>query len=174
MHIIKHFLTITKHRHKVMWYCFKSGLYYQGLCHDLSKYSIKEFWNGAKYFAGDHSPNENERQEKGYSEAWMHHKGRNKHHPEYWIDIDPFTKEYKSVPMPKRYIAESVCDRIAASKIYYKKNFTRETVLNYFLKEGSHIPMHEQTRRTLEKLLRLYVANGEKFIFKYLKKNMRK
>ena len=37
-HPIKHFITITKHRHLVMKLCFKMGLYKQGLLHDLSKY----------------------------------------------------------------------------------------------------------------------------------------
>ena len=44
---------------------------------------------GAKYYQGNRSPNEIERREKGYSAAWLHHKGRNKHHLEYWIDYSP-------------------------------------------------------------------------------------
>ena len=86
MKAVKHFKTITKHRFLVMKYCFKAGLYWQGLTHDLSKYSPAEFRVGARYFQGDRSPNDIERREKGYSAAWLHHKGRNKHHLEYWID----------------------------------------------------------------------------------------
>lgn len=173
MKIIRHFITITKHRHKVLRYCFKSGLYKQGLMHDLSKYSFVEFFNGARFYSGKFSPNHNERLYKGYSMAWMHHKGRNKHHSEYWCDIDLNTKKYTPVEMPDRYIAESICDRIAASEIYNKKNFTRQMVLDYFYNESGQI-MHPNTYIKFENLLKLYVENGKKYIFKYLKKNMRK
>ena len=39
----QHFKTITTHKMWVMRYCFKIGLYWQGLTHDLSKYSPTEF-----------------------------------------------------------------------------------------------------------------------------------
>ena len=86
MRAIEHFKTITHHRHLVRQYCFRLGLYYQGLTHDLSKYSPSEFWRGVKYYQGDRSPNDAERRENGVSLAWLHHKGRNRHHFEYWID----------------------------------------------------------------------------------------
>ena len=50
-----------------MKYCFKAGLYKQGLLHDLSKYAPIEFLPGVKYYQGTRSPNEIERLEKGYS-----------------------------------------------------------------------------------------------------------
>lgn len=86
MNIQGHFETITRHKMLVMRYCFECGLYAQGLAHDLSKYSPTEFIPGCIYYQGDHSPNEAERQARGYTSAWLHHKGRNKHHLEYWID----------------------------------------------------------------------------------------
>ena len=86
MHIKEHFQTITYHRRLVRQGCFRVGLYWQGLTHDLSKYSLTEFLVGAKYFQGDCSPNNAEKEKKGYSSSWLHHKGRNKHHFEYWID----------------------------------------------------------------------------------------
>lgn len=86
MKLIKHFITITRHRHKVMRLCFKVGLYKQGLLHDLSKYTPSEFIPGVKYFQGNRSPQAKERELFGYSAAWLHHKGRNKHHFEYWVD----------------------------------------------------------------------------------------
>ena len=85
----RHFNTITHHKMLVMHYCFKAGLYKQGLLHDLSKYSPAEFLVGVKYYAGTKSPNTVERELKVYSGAWLHHKGRNKHHFEYWIDNKP-------------------------------------------------------------------------------------
>ena len=86
MHFIGHFKTITRHKILVAKGCFKLGLYYQGIMHDMSKYSPTEFLVGVKYYQGTASPNNAEREEKGYSGAWLHHKGRNKHHLEYWID----------------------------------------------------------------------------------------
>lgn len=82
----KHFCTINHHKHLVMKGCFAVGLYKQGLLHDLSKYTPTEFLVGCKYYQGTMSPNNAERKDKGYSSAWLHHKGRNKHHMEYWID----------------------------------------------------------------------------------------
>ena len=81
-----HLKTVHRHRALVRKYCFRLGLYWQGLTHDLSKYSPTEFWAGVKYFQGDHSPNDAQRKAYGYSASWMHHKGRNRHHFEYWTD----------------------------------------------------------------------------------------
>ncbi len=173
MHPIKHFITITRHRHMVMRNCFRCGLYKQALLHDLSKYGFLEFWTGAKYYLGTKSPHHAERLDKGYSDAWMHHKGRNKHHVEYWIDVNLNTMQYEPVKMPDRYLAESICDRIAASKNYNRGNFKREMVLDYFNKESSHLPIHPETRKKMEEILSFYVLNGDKKTFKYIKKNLR-
>ena len=83
---LSHLRTVQHHRFLVLRHCWRVGLYWQGLTHDLSKFSPVEFSAGAKYYQGNRSPNEIERREKGYSAAWLHHKGRNKHHLEYWID----------------------------------------------------------------------------------------
>ena len=110
----QHFCTITKHRWKVREGCFRVGLYWQGLTHDLSKYSPTEFRVGARFYQGNRSPNAAEREEKGYSEAWIHHKGRNRHHFEYWTDMNRETRQYESVVMPRKFLVEMVMDRIAA------------------------------------------------------------
>ena len=115
-HPIKHFLTITNHRHKVIANCARAGILWQGLRHDLSKYSPTEFIPGAKFFQGDRSPNEKEREIYGSSRAWMHHKGRNRHHYEYWNDYNPKTKQIENVEMPTRFLIEMFCDRVAASR----------------------------------------------------------
>ncbi len=122
----KHFCTITHHKNLVLVGCFKIGLYRQGLLHDLSKYSPTEFLVGCKYYQGTMSPNNAERKEKGYSLAWWHHKGRNKHHLEYWIDYDISKEPGKEhsgmagMKMPVCYVAEMFVDRISASKNYQK------------------------------------------------------
>lgn len=169
MHIIRHFRTITHHRHLVMKNCFKVGLYWRGLTHDLSKYSPTEFWRGAKYYRGTFSPTQQERRENGYSLAWMHHKGRNRHHFEYWIDVDPVEKIYKPVKMPLRFLAEMFCDRVAASKIYRGEKYRDSDPLDYFLSRKPTRSIHPETSDMLEKLLRMLADQGEEAAFAYLR-----
>ena len=105
MNAIKHFKTITNHKLIVMKYCFKVGLYKQGLLHDLSKYSWVEFRAGIKYYQGNMSPNAIQRRTEGLSTAWLHHKGRNKHHNEYWIDYKLDERGVLgTVKMPNKYV----------------------------------------------------------------------
>ena len=125
MKIWQHFKTITHHKWLVMCGCFRVGLYWQGLTHDLSKYSPTEFLNGAKYYQGTRSPNNAEREDKGYSEAWMHHKGRNRHHYEYWTDMNPATKSYESLPMPRKYLVEMVMDSAPSRSKNRRQNLRR-------------------------------------------------
>ena len=124
-----HFRTITRHRHLVIRHCWKAGIFWQGLRHDLSKYSPTEFLPGARYYQGNRSPNEKEREVLGYSVAWMHHKGRNKHHFEYWNDYNPKEKRVMPVKMPARYLAEMFCDRLAASKVYAGDQYQQDRSL---------------------------------------------
>ena len=168
-HPIKHFRTITKHRNAVIRHCFKCGIGWQGLFHDLSKYSPTEFIPGARYYLGTKSPNEKEREIFGYSLAWMHHKGRNKHHFEYWNDLNPATKRYEPVPMPLRYITEMFCDRVAACKIYRGKDYNDSAALEYFLRGNARAKMHESTADQLEEWLRMLAENGEKETFEHIR-----
>ncbi len=169
MHIWKHFLTITTHRHRVISHCFRCGIGFQGLRHDLSKYSPEEFIAGAKYYLGDRSPNEGERAVYGYSKAWMHHKGRNKHHFEYWTDYNPKTKSLMPVKMPLKYVIEMFCDRIAASKIYLKDKYDDGYPLQYLLRGNARERMHPDTAALLEKLLRMLAEKGENETFAYVR-----
>lgn len=161
----KHFKTITHHKLLVAQGCFKVGLYKQGLLHDLSKYSPTEFRVGARYFQGNRSPNNAEREDMGYSAAWLHHKGRNKHHFEYWFDYqEDQPGKLVPVPMPDRYIAEMIMDRIAASKVYEGARYTDASAWNYYAVAhgGSEDALlHPKTKETLEKYLKLLAEEGE-------------
>ena len=173
MHPFKHLKTITKHRFLVMKYCFRCGLYRQGLIHDLSKYSPTEFWVGAKYYQGDHSPNDEERRDRGYSSAWLHHKGRNKHHLEYWIDYAP-NGDHKmaGMRMPEKYVAEMVCDRIAASKNYKGDAYTDAAAWEYYAHSRDHYILHPDTRRQLEACLLILRDEGEDACFGYIRREL--
>lgn len=169
-HPIKHFITITKHRHLVMKLCFKMGLYKQGLLHDLSKYSYTEFSNSAKYYVGTYSPTISERKEKGYSDIWMHHKGRNKHHYEYWFDFSNVEKKYVPIKIPIQYVKEMICDRIAASKVYLKDKYTKSSALEYFNRTYDRHEMHPETSELLKSWLELVSEKGEDEAIKIIKK----
>lgn len=161
VHILRHLKTITRHRHEVIRLCFKAGIGFQGLFHDLSKFSPEEFIPGCIHCTGKESPNNGERKAKGYSLAWIHHKGRNKHHFEYWYDYDPVTKELVPVPMPDRYIKEMFCDRVAASKTYNGKAYTKEAPLSYLEKSGAEGKMSASTFKKLRFLLQMLAEKGE-------------
>ena len=168
----RHFVTITYHRLLVMAGCFRVGLIWQGLTHDLSKYSPTEFWIGARYYQGVRSPNSAEREEKGFSEAWMHHKGRNRHHYEYWTDMNRHTRCYEPVPVPRRFLVEMVMDRRAACIVYQGEAYTPGSPLAYFEKSKERELMHPQTRQELGCILTMLRDQGEKETFRYLKNHV--
>ena len=149
MQPLAHFKTITHHRHLVCRYCFRLGLYRQGLLHDLSKYAPCEFWRGAKYYQGYRSPNDAERKQNGVSLAWLHHKGGCK--------------------MPLRYVAEMFCDRIAACRTYLKDKYTDAVPYDYYIRSKSHILIHPETSDAIEAMLRVLRDEGEDAAFAYVR-----
>ena len=157
MKALQHFKTITYHKYLVMKGCFAVGLYRQGICHDLSKYSWTEFRVGAKYYQGNRSPNNAEREDIGYSSAWLHHKGRN-----------------RPVPMPRKYVAEMLMDRIAASKPYRGSAYKDSDPLAYYKNAKEPPFMHIQTRRQLEHLLTMLAEEGEEKTFAYVRRILKK
>ena len=154
-----------------MRYCFRIGLYKQGLLHDLSKYEPVEFLVGCKYYQGDRSPNNAEREATGISRSWLHHKGRNKHHFEYWVDYVPGDEHIiNGVPMPRKYVAEMVMDRISASRNYLGDKYDHTQPLSYFLKSKERLWfIHPDTKRDLEALLRILNDHGEEVLLSYIK-----
>lgn len=166
----KHLHTINKHRRLVRIHCFKVGLYWQGLVHDLSKYSPTEFWVGVKYYQGTRSPNVAERMTLGYSTAWLHHKGRNKHHQEYWTDYSTETGNLLDFkPMPPRYFVESCMDRIAACKVYRGDSYNDSAALDYLLTRDSNKNMNKKNYEDMVFLFTMLSEKGEKETFRYIK-----
>lgn len=151
MKYLKHFITITKHKYYVLIECWKRGLYWQGIVHDLSKYSFTEFCSSARYFQGDGSPIVAERVEKGYSLAWLNHKAKNKHHWQYWTDYKD--GELIKCPIPNKYVEEMVCDMIGASKAYLGGEYNKREPYNYFKKNEKHMLMHKKAKRDLRYFL---------------------
>lgn len=174
LHPWKHFKTITYHRFLVMKYCFRVGLYKQGLLHDLSKYSPTEFWVGVRYYQGNRSPNNAEIEDRGYSSSWLHHKGRNKHHYEYWVDHAPkgALVGWTQVKMPVRYVVEMLMDRIAACQVYQGEQYTDEAPLAYFQKSRDAALMHPDTVKLLEALMRMLADQGSSKTFAYIREKV--
>lgn len=170
-----HFHTITEHKFRVMKNCFRVGLYWQGLFHDLSKYSLEEFIPGVIYYQGTRSPNAAEREEKGFSKAWLHHKGRNKHHYEYWIDFTTDMSEgLVGHKMPLKYVIEMMMDRIAASKTYKGKAYTDASPWEYYNHARTHMVIAWETDRLLENLLLMLKKEGEEKTFAYMRELLKK
>ena len=169
-----HLKTVITHKWAVFYHGIKIGIPLQAFFHDMSKFSPIEFLGGAKNYAsvnGKRSPNEIERELYGYSPAWLHHKGRNRHHFEYWTDYNPIDKKIRPVKMPYKYILEMFCDRVAASKVYQGKNYTNSRPYEYFLKGKATRFIHPVTSDTIENLLIMLKEKGEKETFQYIKRN---
>ena len=154
-------------------YCFRLGLYWQGLTHDLSKYAPVEFFAGVKYFQGDRSPNDLQRRAYGYSASWLHHKGRNRHHFEYWTDYASDGSGIIGVPMPEKYLAEMFCDRLAASHVYRGSEYTDVDPYRFFeYGKGRNLLMAKETEEALEKMLSCLRDEGEDAAFAYIRREI--
>lgn len=171
-----HLATVNRHRAFVRKECFRIGLYRQGLLHDLSKYAPAEFLVGARYYTGKESPNNGERRAIGYSSAWLHHKGRNRHHYEYWIDysLREIPGGFAPVKMPGRFVCEMFCDRVAASKVYLGGSYTDAAPLAYYKKGNTARFLHPETAALLEKLLTMLAEDGEDVTIAYIKRHLHK
>lgn len=174
----EHFKTITRHKRLVRAGCFRVGLYRQGIMHDWSKYTPTEFLVGCKYYQGYRSPNNAERADRGYSSAWLHHKGRNKHHMEYWIDYDVSEKSehggMTGMKMPLKYVVEMFIDRISASKNYQKEAYSDRSALDYYEKGKGNYMMHRDTEAMLAYLLTMLAKRGEEETFSFVKNEVLK
>lgn len=182
MHLADHLRTVNTHRRLVRRYCWKLGLIWQGLTHDLSKYSPTEFCRSVKYYQGYRSPNDAERIANGVSLSWLHHKGRNRHHFEYWIDYclrSDGSVYIGGCKMPKRYVAEMFCDRIAACRVYQKEQYTDASPWTYYQrsKDRRHTDvanyMHPDTAALLDRWLLLLKDEGEDAAFSHIREELK-
>ncbi len=158
---IRHFITITKHRHQVIRNAFHMGIFFFALHHDLTKYSPKEFWKSARYYAGSYSPVNNERADNDcFSSICQHHVRRNPHHWEYWTDFYKGNLLVKT--MPYKWACEYVCDTLSASKVYNGKKFSGKTALEYFDEHSKWYYMTSATKEFARWCLERYSESGWK------------
>ena len=164
MKLIRHLHNVNIHRFYVFKLCCKVGIPFQGLTHDLSKYSLSELIPSVKYFTdGKKSPLAEEKNIKGYSLAWLHHKGRNKHHFEYWYDYDA---RVKTPIIPFKYMKEMICDRVSASKVYYKDNYNDSIPYEYYMARKDSYKLNSKLKDFLEEVFYDLSKNGEKILNK--------
>ena len=155
----KHFKTVNRHKKEVLKECWACGLIWQGIIHDLSKFGPTEFASSARYFQGTRSPIEAEKEELGYSAAWLHHKGHNKHHWEYWTDFND-DGSIKCAKIPYKYVVEMVCDWIGAGKVYSKDQWSQKSPLEYYYKVRAGRHFHKSTESLIIALLAAIAEYG--------------
>ena len=169
--LFRHLRLVLRHKTRVLINCTKCGIFWRGLVHDMSKFTPTELFESVKYYQGNRSPIGVCRRETGYSAAWLHHKGRNKHHIEYWTDpecqIQPL--------MPYKYAVECVCDKLAATRVYAGKNYSTDLPLAHWLKHGNKVEGNPKTMAFVEAVFVDVEKYGEKAVLnkKYMKKKYR-
>ena len=160
-HVFKHFITINKHRHRVLKKAMHMGIFFFSLHHDLSKLSPQEFFPSAKYYQGTSSPIYAQRCHENYfSSICQHHVRRNPHHWEYWTD---FFNGYLFVKtMPYKWATEYVCDMLSASMVYAGKSYKPSMTIAYFRLHSPHFYMTEATKKYIDFCLEEFAKNGWK------------
>ena len=144
-----HFKKICKHKYYVGKYCWKIELYWQSITHDLSKFSPIEFFESVKYYQGNRSPIDACKEKNGYSKGWLHHKGRNPHHYEYFVDN--LDLGGTAIQMPFKYAAELICDYLGAGQAYMEKNFSYQAEYKWWLDKSSKpLLIHPQTKKFID------------------------
>lgn len=157
-----HFKTVSKHKYYVGKYCFIAGIPIRGILHDLSKFSPTEFIESVKYYQGTRSPIDACKEVNGYSKAWMHHKGRNSHHYEYFIDN--LDNGGTALQMPFKDAVELICDYLGAGNAYMGNNFSYEAEYNWWLnKKNKPLFMHNQTKQFIEICLHRLKNNPDNY-----------
>lgn len=147
----KHLKKVCTHKWWVFYYCCNCGMPARGILHDLSKFSPVEFFESVKYYAGSYSPIDKCKHEKGYSMAWFHHRGRNKHHWEYWVDN--FEKGMTPVLMPYKYSVEMLCDFLGAGRAYMGEDFTYLSEYQWWINKREKVIMHPVVWDFVESML---------------------
>ena len=166
---IGHLKTVLTHKKWVAYYCFKCGLYWRGIKHDISKFNPIEFYESIRYYTGTRSPIEACKEVNGVSYAWMHHKGRNSHHYEYWVDY--LDKGGIPVIMPFMDSVEFICDSLGAARAYMGKDFTMLKELKWWVNKLDSNPKMHVKSKYFYTIIFYKLAKNENNIDKILNKN---
>lgn len=166
MKYIKYLKYIIKHKWFVMIECFKVGLIWQGIIHDVSKLLLSEFIPYANYFYGDKHDISRGRDENGYYKptdtgddafdfAWLLHQKRNRHHWQWWI-LPEDEGGVKILEINYPYNMEMICDWLGAAKAQGKippKDDKYFYTKKWYETHKNKMQLHPNTREFIEKTI---------------------
>ena len=156
-----HLKTVLIHKFWVFYYACKLGIVWQGIVHDLSKFSPVEFFESVKFYqGGKKSPIPVVKKELGYSKAWQHHKGRNPHHYEYWTDN--YDSGTTAIKIPYKYVLEMVADWLGAGKAYNGKGFSIEQEIEWWNKCRDSKFINDETKKLISYIFETIDEDGFK------------
>lgn len=157
----KYLSYVIRHKWHVMIACFKRGLIWRGLVHDMSKFMPSEFGPYMRYFYGKKSSDITRgRDETGYYKpydtgdlkfdwAWLLHQKRNDHHWQYFI-LPLDDGGFKAMPMTEDALQEMVCDWVGAGLAQGKPD-----IIGWYKKNCDKMILHPETRKLVERELDL-------------------
>lgn len=163
---LKYLRYILRHKYFVFIECCKLGIPWQGMIHDLSKFSPAE-WTAYvhKFFGGPwpkaleiHGDRRNsiswfqENVDSAFDRAWQHHQDHNPHHWEHWsitggVIVDG-NSIHEGIQIPHNYILEMFADWTAMSKAKGEPNCRK-----WYQQNRSSIVLHPASRQTLETMI---------------------
>jgi len=146
-----HLVKISKHKMVVAKCCNLAGIPVRGFFHDLSKYNPKEFLEYAKYYGEDRSPVDICKEKNGYCKSWMHHRGHNSHHYEYWID--KLDKGGEPLIMPYKDTVEMICDWIGAGMVYEKSSWNCKRPYEWWMNKKKTAKIHPRIMQFIDFIL---------------------
>jgi hypothetical protein len=160
---LKYLKYVLRHKWYVFQECYKAGIPWRGLTHDLSKFLPSEWFPYTEYFYGAEKPSVynfhgdcrnqlliagykfKEDVEREFDVAWLHHQKRNLHHWQYWV-LQKDDGSQQVLPMPDIYRKEMLCDWRGAGKAIKGFDDTR----NWYLTNRNKMLLHPVTRKWVE------------------------
>ncbi len=152
---IKYLSYVLRHKWYVFLACFKLGIIWQGVAHDISKFYPCQWRPYVDVFFGDKpSPRDN----SGYYDAskigndafliaWLDHIHRNKHHWQWWV-LKHDDGGQSIFDMPLKYRKEMLADWRGAGMAQGKP----DTKAWYEANKGKML-LHPDTRKWIENKL---------------------
>ena len=173
--IVDHIIDILMKKTYVLIYCFRIGLYWRGIKHDISRFSLIEFI----YSIENYDPVEyplDMRRRNSISQAYIHYISKNDYTIEHWICNDEPCK------MPFASASECIVHLIASERILAHFSFSYINVFKrYVTMIDNGLKIHPHTKKFIYYIL-ADLANDEDYKWsikniltnKYFKKIYRK
>jgi len=148
----QYFKYLCRHKWYVLIECYRLGILWRGLVHDLSKFLPSEFFAYRNYFCGGYDHDMMPKPiDEAFDYAWHWHLKRNKHHWQWWI-LKYDEGNLKVFEMPDVYRKEMLADWIGAGKAITGKN----GVFEWYQSNKNKMVLAEYTRSWLEEQINGY------------------